>query len=474
MSWQLVDAPSHVAPETGPNLLAGAGPWTVPLVLDGEYVLTVEVLGGGVVEWSVTGLDGEGEPVAVPGLSETVTDTEWVRVTIPFTAPAFAGDATVALTVPGESRNPELGELTGRTVLTVPGDVLAETIMASGGIIAGVEGGARVELNGDGLRAYDADNVETVSLGGEYSIIRGGTFDGGFVYVRDADGDLVGLVSSEGFRITNKAGQEQVLLTPAAQAGAPGINFPMPGFPDGTPPQVVAFSSNNTGGFAEGALMLKSAETTPNVSGRGEVRLQPDRIFIGMESGPDALNGVTLSGGSAQMASAGNASRVVANSNGNAEMLSSGDSSVLADSLGNARMRGKLGNRVLATDAGNAELQSSGGATVLADSLGGAKLEGVLGNRVLASDAGGAELQSSGGALALALPDGEARIAGSSGAQVRARPTGIVDIQAGGSSFYVARFSSTGVQVRDTLTVGGVDVMDKIAALEARIAALEA
>ena len=140
MSWQLVDAPSHVAPETGPNLLAGAGPWTAPLALDGEYVLTVEVLGGGVVEWAVTGVDGEGEPVAVPGLSEAVTDTEWVRVTIPFTAPAFTGDATVALTVPGESRNPELGELTGRTVLTVPGDVLAETIMASGGIIAGVEG----------------------------------------------------------------------------------------------------------------------------------------------------------------------------------------------------------------------------------------------------------------------------------------------------------------------------------------------
>ena len=174
MSWQLVGAPSHVAPETGPNLLAGAGPWTVPLVLDGEYVLTVEVLGGGVVEWSVTGLDGEGEPVAVPGLSETVTDTEWARVTIPFTAPAFAGDATVTLTVPGESRNPELGELTGRTVLTVPGDVLAETIMASGGIIAGVEGGARVELNDTGLRAFDTAGVETARIQGE-----GGEFVGG-------------------------------------------------------------------------------------------------------------------------------------------------------------------------------------------------------------------------------------------------------------------------------------------------------
>lgn len=209
MSWQLVDAPSHVAPETGPNLLVGAGPWTVPLVLDGEYVLTVEVLGGGVVEWSVTGVDGEGLPVAVPGLSETVTDTEWVRVTIPFTAPAFTGDATVTLTVPGESRNPELGELTGRTILTVPGDVLAETIMASGGIIAGVEGGARVELNDTGLHAYDGTGVETARIQGEGGEFVGGEFrtsdnlPGQVVIADDAvDNDFDGGTIGPGIRVT--------------------------------------------------------------------------------------------------------------------------------------------------------------------------------------------------------------------------------------------------------------------------------
>lgn len=209
MSWQLVDAPSHVAPETGPNLLVGAGPWTVPLVLDGEYVLTVEVLGGGVVEWSVTGVDGEGLPVAVPGLSETVTDTEWARVTIPFAAPAFTGDATVTLTVPGESRNPELGELTGRTVLTVPGDVLAETIMASGGIIAGVEGGARVELTEDGLHAFDTAGVETARIQGEGGEFVGGEFrtsdnlPGQVAIADDAvDNDFDGRTLGPGIRVT--------------------------------------------------------------------------------------------------------------------------------------------------------------------------------------------------------------------------------------------------------------------------------
>ena len=63
MSWQWADEPSHIAPETGPNLLTGSGPWTVALTPGVEYALTVDVLGDGdtLVEWQVSVTDGETE-----------------------------------------------------------------------------------------------------------------------------------------------------------------------------------------------------------------------------------------------------------------------------------------------------------------------------------------------------------------------------------------------------------------------------
>ena len=176
MSWQWADEPSHIAPETGPNLLTGSGPWTVALTPGVEYALTVDVLGDGdtLVEWQVSVTDGETGDLDYPTISETVPGGDWVTVTLPLTAPAFDATATVTLSTPGQSRAPSLAALTGRTILTVPGDVLAETIMASGGIVAGTPGGARVELTDEGLAAFDTDGTETAQIRGE-----GGEFVGG-------------------------------------------------------------------------------------------------------------------------------------------------------------------------------------------------------------------------------------------------------------------------------------------------------
>lgn len=176
MSWQYSDAPSHIVPETGPNLLSGTGPWTVTLEPGQEYVLTVDVLGTGdtLVEWQVSVTDGETGDLDYPTISETVPGSDWVTVTLPLTAPAFDATATITLSTPGQSRDPSLAALTGRMILTVPGDVLAETIMASGGIVAGTPGGARVELTDEGLAAFDTDGTETAQIRGA-----GGEFVGG-------------------------------------------------------------------------------------------------------------------------------------------------------------------------------------------------------------------------------------------------------------------------------------------------------
>src|SRR5699024_5814670 len=76
---------------------------------------------------------------------------------------------------------------TGRVVLTVPGDILAENIMASGGLIAGDPDGARVVINADGVVAFDGSGTETAQITGE-----GGEFVGGEFRTSD---DLPGRVT---------------------------------------------------------------------------------------------------------------------------------------------------------------------------------------------------------------------------------------------------------------------------------------
>ena len=181
MSWQYSDAPNHIAPEVGPSLLTGDGPWSGVVLEPGAvYALSVEVNAPGetTVGWGVAVTDGSGGEyvLADPADTETVPGGQWVTVTRNLPAPAFPTTATVTLAVPAgtQARNPSMGVLTGRTVLTVPGDVLAENIMASGGIIAGDPDGARVELTDQGLVSYDATGTETASISGE-----GGEFVGG-------------------------------------------------------------------------------------------------------------------------------------------------------------------------------------------------------------------------------------------------------------------------------------------------------
>lgn len=183
MSWQYSDAPNHIAPEVGPSLLTGDGPWSgVALEPGAVYVLAVEVLAPGetTVGWGVTAADENGGEyvLADPSDTETVPGGQWVTVTRALPAPAFPTTAAVTLTVPAgtQTRNPSMSARTGRTVLTVPGDVLAENIMASGGIVAGTPDGARVELTDQGLVSYDSTGAETASIAGEGGELVGGEF----------------------------------------------------------------------------------------------------------------------------------------------------------------------------------------------------------------------------------------------------------------------------------------------------------
>lgn len=103
------------------------------------------------------------------------------------------GTATVtAATVAGR---------TGRVVLTVPGDILAENIMASGGLIAGDPNGARVVINADGVVAFDSSGTETAQITGE-----GGEFVGGEFRTSDT---LPG----------------QITMSDTANAGTPGLSI---------------------------------------------------------------------------------------------------------------------------------------------------------------------------------------------------------------------------------------------------------
>lgn len=207
MSWQYSDAPSHIAPEVGENLLTGDGPWSGVVLEPGAvYALSVEVNAPGetTAGWGVTVTDGSGGEyvLADPADAETVPGGQWVTVTRNLPAPAFPTTATVTLAVPTgtQARNPSMSARTGRTVLTVPGDVLAENIMASGGIVAGTPGAARVELTDEGLVAYDATGTETAQIQGE-----GGEFVGGEFRTSDT---LPG----------------QVTLSDTASQGSPGLS----------------------------------------------------------------------------------------------------------------------------------------------------------------------------------------------------------------------------------------------------------
>ena len=208
MSWHDVDAPDQVAAETGPNLATGDytatnpdwtladGVWSregggllllatdqwgeMAFTPDAHYEVRADVHGATAYK-SLVNVDGGGDQATLPveaPLPETLPGDGWVQVTQAGRAPTdpATGSFAIEATGPGlvQVRNPPVAVRTGRIILTVPGDVLAENIMASGGIVAGTPGGARVELNEEGLLAFDATNTETARINGE-----GGEFVGG-------------------------------------------------------------------------------------------------------------------------------------------------------------------------------------------------------------------------------------------------------------------------------------------------------
>ena len=215
MSWHDVDAPDQVAAETGPNLATGDyaatnpdwtladGVWSregggrlllatdqwgeMAFTPDAHYEVRADVHGATAYK-SLVNVDGGGGQATLPveaPLPETLPGDGWVQVTQAGRAPTdpATGSFAIEATGPGlvQIRNPSVAVRTGRIILTVPGDVLAENIMASGGIIAGTPGGARVELNEEGLLAFDATNTETARINGE-----GGEFVGGEFRTSDA------------------------------------------------------------------------------------------------------------------------------------------------------------------------------------------------------------------------------------------------------------------------------------------------
>lgn len=178
----------------------------VPVAEGVVYELTAPASGSGAVHWVVEvaaggdtwverdGYGPGGEQPATDAIAGAGTSVRVWRAPVDGVARfsvVIDGAATVtAATVAGR---------TGRVVLTVPGDILAENIMASGGLIAGDPGGARVVIDAAGVVAFDGAGVATAHITGE-----GGEFVGGSFRTSDA---LPG----------------QVTFSDTANQGSPGI-----------------------------------------------------------------------------------------------------------------------------------------------------------------------------------------------------------------------------------------------------------
>lgn len=179
----------------------------VPVAEGVVYELTAPASGSGEVHWAVEVSAGgetwtERDGYGIDG-KQSATDTiagagASVRV---WRAPvdgvarfSVVIDGTATVTVP------TVAPRTGRIILTVPGDILAENIMASGGLIAGDPDGARVAINADGVVAFDSSGTETAQITGE-----GGEFVGGSFRTSD---NLPG----------------QVTLSDTANVGTPGLS----------------------------------------------------------------------------------------------------------------------------------------------------------------------------------------------------------------------------------------------------------
>lgn len=217
MAFKLDATPSDaISNETGPPIVTGgtySGSGThlvndtgVPVTAGVLYALTAPSAGTGELHWEVelttpeysgTDRDGHGpdgkqgsaDAIAGAGVSSRV----W-RSTADGTA-RFSLVTTGSVTV----ATPTVAPHTGRIILTVPGDILTENIMASGGLIAGDPDGARVVIDAEGVAAFDSSGTEAAQITGE-----GGEFVGGSFRTSDA---LPG----------------QVTLSSTANQGEPGI-----------------------------------------------------------------------------------------------------------------------------------------------------------------------------------------------------------------------------------------------------------
>lgn len=158
----------------------------VPITEGQVYALTAPVTSSDtptMIRWDIEVVSGPDSWTEADGYGVDGGQDEWdtatgVGVSIrSWRAPA-TGTARFRLVLDGPAliTAPSAAPYTGRIILTVPGNILAETIMASGGFVAGTPGGARIEIDNAGLRAYDATNTETASIEGGEGVFVGGEF----------------------------------------------------------------------------------------------------------------------------------------------------------------------------------------------------------------------------------------------------------------------------------------------------------
>lgn len=194
MAFTLNNAPvDAISPENGPPIatggtMQGTGTHTVnstPVPVSGGvvYALTAPVSAGGsaALHWEIE-LTADGETwverdgYGPDGEQSGVDEVSGEGVSVRVWTPAIDATAEFRVVIDGTATvaEPTVAPRTGRIILTVPGDILAENIMASGGLIAGSPGAARVVINADGVVAFDSSGVETAQITGE-----GGEFVGG-------------------------------------------------------------------------------------------------------------------------------------------------------------------------------------------------------------------------------------------------------------------------------------------------------
>lgn len=155
----------------------------VPVIEGVVYELTAPASGGAALHWEVEVSAGdetwvERDGYGIDGKQPSTDTIAGVGVSVRVWRAPVDGVARFSVVIDGAATvtAATVAGRTGRVILTVPGDVLAENIMASGGLIAGDPDGARVVIDAEGVVAFDGSGTETAQITGEGGEFVGGSF----------------------------------------------------------------------------------------------------------------------------------------------------------------------------------------------------------------------------------------------------------------------------------------------------------